>query len=446
MRILSDPRVQLFGALLAATLLFVYVVRRAVAHLTQKARRNAPPETRRLWMRLLQAALGPLSLLVWYYGLYAMAHVAFTGDWIAGDWRWIEDVLRQTAGIGFALAALWYFYRASRVLDDYLKTYAARTPSKLDDIFLPLLGSALRLLVPIMALLLFVRMWPLSENGVDVVQKLLAIALIGAVTWLLRRAILLAEAAIVGGEDLFSGTDLAARAIATRVSVLRKIALVLLTIFALASVLMLFPQVRHIGQSILASAGIAGIVLGFAAQKTLGNLLAGIQIALTQPIRIGDMVAVEGEVGNIEEITLTYVVVRIWDLRRLVLPISYFIEKPIQNWTRMSQNLLTPVTLRVDFKLPVEEFRAYIKGVIEQSAHWDKKVFAVQVTAADHTSMEVRMLGSAANAGESFNLQCELREKAIEFIQTRHPEALPTVRRLEIKPPSGRDTGAISAA
>jgi small-conductance mechanosensitive channel len=245
---------------------------------------------------------------------------------------------------------------------------------------------------------------------------------------MLRRSIVLVDGAVIRREDMLSGKDLATRALVTRVSVLRKIALVLITLFALAAVLMLFPQVRHIGQSILASAGIAGIVLGFAAQKTLGNLLAGIQIALTQPVRIGDLVMVETEVGTIEDITLTYVVVRIWDLRRLVLPISYLIEKPIQNWTRSSANLLSSVKLRVDFSLPVEEFRRHMRAVIERSPNWDKQMFAVQVTDVDGVSMEVRILGSAASAENSFNLQCELRERSYDFLSRRYPQFLPNFR------------------
>jgi small-conductance mechanosensitive channel len=366
MRWLNEPRVHLIGALLVTTLIFVSVVRRVIRHLARKAERGGPIESRGLWLRLIHAALGPLSLLVWYYGLYAMARVAADSDWLSADWEWAENALRQVAVFGVVVAIPWFFYRVSCVLDQHLKSIAERTSGRIDDILLPLLGTSLRLLVPILALLLVVRLWPLSAAMLDFVQKLLAIALIGAVTLMLRRAILLIESAVIRKEDLISGTDLATRALVTRVSVLRKIALVLITVFAAAAMLMLFPQVRHVGQSILASAGIAGIVLGFAAQKTLGNLLAGIQIALTQPVRIGDLVKIEAEVGTIEEITLTYVVVQVWDLRRLILPISYLIEKPIQNWTRSSANLLSPVKLRVDFSLPVEEFRTHMRSVIEQ--------------------------------------------------------------------------------
>jgi len=425
---LNDPRVQLIGALLVTTLLFVYIVRRLISHFVRRTASAASAESHGVWIQLIHAALGPLSLLVWYYGLYAIARVAINGYWLPPGWDWVENALRQVAVIGVVAAVLWFFYRAARVLDEHLKSIAARTASRIDDVLLPLLGTGLRLVVPILALLLVVRLWPLSDVALEFVQKLLAIALIGAVTLILRQSILLAEAAIIRREDAASGRDLATRALITRVSVLRKIALVLITLFAVAATLMLFPQVRQIGQSILASAGIAGIVLGFAAQKTLGNLLAGIQIALTQPVRIGDLVLIETELGTIEEITLTYVVVRIWDLRRLVLPISYLIEKPVQNWTRSSANLLSTVKLRVDFSLPVDEFRGHMRAVIEQSPHWDKQTFALQVTDADGGSMEIRILGSAATANNSFNLQCELREKAYDFLARRYPQFLPNFR------------------
>jgi small-conductance mechanosensitive channel len=186
--------------------------------------------------------------------------------------------------------------------------------------------------------------------------------------------------------------------------------------------------VRDIGRSILASAGIAGIIIGLAAQRSLGNLFAGLQIALTQPVRIGDQIKVQDEVGFVEEITLTYVVVRIWDLRRLVVPLSYFIEQPVQNWTRNSSNMLSPVSIRVDFSFPVDKFRAYMKEVIAQSPFWDKVTFNVQVTASDHQSMEVRVLGSADSPGNSGNLQCELREKMIDYVHRHYPQCLPKAR------------------
>lgn len=439
---LQNPRFQLIGVLMGLTLVFLYVLRRLHHHFLKRIDAAPTPVTaagpegeeshaesdRRLWRDLIGAAIGPACLLVWYYGLYGVAHALTMGDGPSSDWAWLQATLRQVAGIGVFVALFWFFYSAAKVLDAHFRRIAASTPSHWDDVFLPLLGTALRLTVPIFALILLVRTWPLSPDGMEVVRKLLSIALVGAVTWLLRRAVLLGEASILSRKDLNNTGNFSGRALVTKVSVLRKIAMVLITVFAFAAVLMMFDEVRDIGRSILASAGVAGIILGLAAQRSLGNLFAGLQIALTQPIRIGDQVVVQNEVGFVEEITLTYVVIRIWDLRRLVVPLSFFIEQPVQNWTRSSANILSPMTFRVDFSFPVDELRQYLKQVIEQSKFWDKATFAVQVTNADHYSMEIRVLGSSGNAGSSFDLQCELREKAIAFVHQKYPQCLPKAR------------------
>ncbi|HWA10293.1 MAG TPA: mechanosensitive ion channel family protein [Opitutaceae bacterium] len=428
--LLANPRVRLIGVLAALTLVFTYLLRRLKSHFSARiaASTEGDETERHLWRELLGAALGPACLLVWYYGLYGAARALTADGWVSSDWIWLQSLLRQVAGIGIFVALFWFFYSGAKVLDGHFRRIAAQSPGKWDDIFLALLGAALRMMVPILALILLVHTWPLSPEAMQFVRKLLAIALVGAVTWILRRGVLLAEAAILSEQDLDKTGNFSGRALVTKVSVLRKIAMVLITVFAFAAVLMMFDEVRDIGRSILASAGIAGIIIGFAAQRSLGNLFAGLQIALTQPVRIGDQVKIQDEVGFVEEITLTYVVVRIWDLRRLVVPLSYFIEQPVQNWTRASANMLSPVTLRVDFSFPVDELRTYLKGVIEQSKNWDKATFGVQVTNSDHYSMEIRILGSSASAGSSFDLQCELREKAIDFVHRHYPQCLPKAR------------------
>jgi small-conductance mechanosensitive channel len=191
---------------------------------------------------------------------------------------------------------------------------------------------------------------------------------------------------------------------------------------------MLFSQVRQIGTSLLASAGIVGIVAGIAAQKTLANLLAGFQIALAQPMREDDVLVVEGEWGRVEEITLTYVVVHIWDDRRLVLPLSYFIEKPFQNWTRSSAQLLGRVHVWVDYSFPVEEGRKALKEIIENHPKWDRRFWNLQVVESDEKAMQLRVLATAADSSIAWDLRCDIRERFIAFIQQRHPESLPRVR------------------
>lgn len=425
---IRDPRLQLILALLFAATLSVYLFRRVLRRTTRRLHREAPTEERHLIASLLHAAIAPLSFLAWYYVLFGLGYLVLLGDWIPAGWDWPLTALRHLSAPGLFVGFLWYFYAASSIADARLRRIAARTRGKLDDVLFPLLGTGLRVVVPIFAVFLFLRLWPLSPGAMAVAQKLLAIALIGAITWIVRRAILLVDAVILGAEALSEAASADRRALYTRVRMLRRIAMVLLGLFAFAAVLMLFEEVRDVGRSILASAGIAGIVLGIAAQRSLGNLLAGIQIALTQPIRLGDQVIVEGDFANIEEITLTYVIARTWDSRRIVLPISYFIEKPFQNWTHGAATLLSALVLKVDFSLPVRELRSYMQQEIARSRFWDGKVFGVQVVDSDDRSMQVRVLASAPDSGASWDLRCELREKAIDFIRQNYPECLPKIR------------------
>ncbi len=222
--------------------------------------------------------------------------------------------------------------------------------------------------------------------------------------------------------------NLEARRLHTQISILKRAAEVIVVLITTGSVLMTFPTVQHVGVSLFASAGAAGLVLGFAARPILANLFAGIQIALTQPIRLDDVVIVEGEWGWIEEITATYVVVRIWDLRRLVVPLSYFIEKPFQNWTRESAAIIGAVTWKLDYRAPIDEMRAKLGDFLAANKRWDGKVANVQVVDTDDTTITVRALMSSANSPAAWDLRCEVREKMITWLRSEHPEALPRVR------------------
>lgn len=220
--------------------------------------------------------------------------------------------------------------------------------------------------------------------------------------------------------------NLEARTIYTQV-VLKKIATAVVMVFAAASMLMAFESVRQFGTSILASAGIAGIIIGFAAQRSIATLVAGFQIALTQPIRLDDVVIVEGEWGRIEDITLTYVVVQSWDERRLIVPITQFIEQPFQNWTRTSAAILATVFLHVDYRAPLDAVRAELPRILAASPHWNGKVNALQVTDAKPHTLELRALASADDASRAWDLRCEVREKLVTFIQREYPDSLPRV-------------------
>jgi small-conductance mechanosensitive channel len=256
----------------------------------------------------------------------------------------------------------------------------------------------------------------------------MVLILIALVAWLLIRMTYVMEDYVTGRFDIGARDNLKARKIYTQLRVLKRIVIIAVSILAFGTMLMTFEQVRQLGKTILASAGVLGIVVGMAAQRTIAAFIAGIQIAITQPIRVDDVVIVENEWGRIEEITLTYVVVRIWDLRRLIVPITYFIEKPFQNWTRISADILGTVFIYTDYTVPVDTIREQLQKILNESEHWDKKVCVLQVTNATDRTMELRALMSAPDASEAWTLRCEVREKLLEFIKAEYPHALPKVR------------------
>lgn len=230
--------------------------------------------------------------------------------------------------------------------------------------------------------------------------------------------------------------NLKERKVRTQLQFVRKFLVSLIIIIAMAIVLLSFESMRKIGTGLLTGVGIGGIIIGFAAQKSLGNLLAGFQIAFTQPIRLDDVLIVEGEWGRVEDITLTYVVINIWDQRRLILPITYFIEKPFQNWTRVSAELLGTVFLYLDYNTPIEPLREKLTEVLTGNSLWDKKVNVVQVTDSKERSIEVRFLMSARNSSEAFDLRCIVREEMLAYVRDNFPESLPRSR-VEINPMKG---------
>lgn len=305
------------------------------------------------------------------------------------------------------------------------------------------LGAApLRWLLPLLlAYLVLPAVRPELPGGLGRwLETLLGLGLPVLFGWVLVAAIQVAEKVALSRLDLDSRDNLGARKLYTQIRVLKRIALVVVVVVTLAVVLMSYPRLRQLGAGLLASAGIAGIIVGFAAQRALGNLLAGFQIATSQPVRIDDVVVVEGEWGRVEEITLTYVVIRVWDLRRLVVPISYFIERPFQNWTRSSSELLGTVHLHVDYTVPVAAVRQELHRILHASEHWDGRVWNLQVTGAGDRTVELRATVSAADSGAAWELRCEVRENLIEYLQRHHPEALPRFR-VETGHDSGSDPG-----
>ncbi|OLP59805.1 mechanosensitive ion channel protein MscS [Xaviernesmea oryzae] len=295
-----------------------------------------------------------------------------------------------------------------------------------------------RLLILVMALTSAVTLAPLSYDQASVIRHALLIAFIAVVAWMAKTALHIWTIVYVRRYKLDAEDNLLARKHVTQSRIMERIAGFMIVVIGIAAALMTFPAVQQYGVSLLASAGVAGIVLGLALQPVLKNLLAGIQLAITQPIRIDDALLVEGEWGKVEEITSTYVVVKIWDWRRLVLPLSYFIEKPFQNWTRETASLIGTVMLYLDYDVPVDAIRRKAEEIAAASSLWDKSVINVAVTDLKEGTMEIRILCSAANSGAAFDLRCEMREKMIEFIRKTYPGALPRLRTEIAATPAGR--------
>jgi small-conductance mechanosensitive channel len=270
-----------------------------------------------------------------------------------------------------------------------------------------------------------------------IVTHLVALALIAAVAWLATGAVLVAEDMAMNRYDIGVADNLRARKVRTQIVVMRRVTVTVVVIITGAVMLTTFAQVRALGASLLASAGIAGLAAGTAARPTLGNLVAGVQIAFTEPIRLDDVVVVQGEWGRVEEITLTYVVVRTWDQRAAILPISYFVDHPIQNWTRSASELIGSAFFHLDYQVPMAELRAAFQSILAESSHWNGRVAALQVTDTTERTVEIRAIMSAPNSAASFDLRCEVRERLIAWLQDHHPEALPRVRN-DLAAESGR--------
>ena|SRR3989339_233908 len=301
-------------------------------------------------------------------------------------------------------------------------------PLKWRKVNLELLKKPLRFLMPVLCVSVVIPFLRLPENTVVLISHFIQIFLILLFGWVILKIVCIIRDALLNHYDIDTRDNVHARSMHTQIRLIANIIGVVIVLLTVSFVLMSFAQVRQIGLSLLASAGIMGIVVGFAAQKTLGNLIAGIQIAIAQPIRLDDVVIIENEWGWIEEITLTFVVVRIWDLRRLVVPISYFLEKPFQNWTRTSADILGSVFIYTDYTIPVKEVRAELTRILTNSQYWDKKVNVLQVTDAKELVIELRALMSAADSPAAWNLRCEVREKLLEFLQNKFTECLPRVR------------------
>jgi len=339
-----------------------------------------------------------------------------------------EEVLHLVepfaALFGSALVGLVVF----SILFRLLLRWSRKTDTMLDDLLVIHFKGAFKLFLPLLFITLTLPRLSIETEIRETGSRVLELLLIVTFAKMLLSVLAVGKNFALHRYDLKAKDNLKARSVYTQITVIEKIATVIVVLLSFSAMLMTFEEVRRIGISILASAGLVGIIAGFAAQKSIGTLFAGIQIAFTQPFRIDDVVIVENEWGRIEEITLTYVVVKIWDERRLVLPITYFLEKPFQNWTRTSSQILGTVFLYADYTLPIPKLREKLTEILSGSPLWDRRVNSIQVTGCTEQTVEIRALMSSANASDSWDLRCDVREQLLGFIQKEFPESLPRFR------------------
>ena len=341
---------------------------------------------------------------------------------IASQWR---ELAVSVASLGAAVAAGIVLYFLLRLV---LKLISRRRPEMLIASIARHSRGPLRLALPVIAVMLVLPFLPLAQRMQEPTRQLASILLILSLAWLLIKSTNVLEDLLRHRYSIEAKDNLRARKIVTQIQVFKRVFAVVVIILATALCLLNFEKVRQVGTTILASAGLIGAVLGFASQRSIALLFAGLQVAFTQPIRLDDVVIVENEWGRVEEISLTYVVIRIWDLRRLVVPTSYFIDHPFQNWTRSSADLLGTVTLHADYSVPVAEIREELHRILQDSSNWDDKVWNLQVTDATERSVELRALMSARDASRLWDLRCEVRERLIDYLQREHPANLARVR------------------
>lgn len=345
-------------------------------------------------------------------------------DWLLLQLEWLPD---WATSLIILLPAPFLAYALHRFLFRLVTSWA----SNMDLFWRALVARTegpTRLGFLIMGISLAASIAPLPPGWAAVVRQILSVGFIALLGWMALTAFHVWMVVHLRRFKLDAEDNLLARKHVTQTRMLQRVVNGLIVVITASVALMTFDSVRQYGVSLLASAGAAGLIVGLALQPVLKNLIAGIQLAITQPIRIDDALIVENEWGNVEEITSTYVVVRLWDWRRLILPLSYFIEKPFQNWTRENANLIGTVMLYLDHTAPVAAIRARVEEIVNATPLWDKRVVNVQVTDFKQATMEVRILASAGSAPRAFDLRCEIREKIIAFLQSEHPHALPRIR------------------
>jgi small-conductance mechanosensitive channel len=347
-----------------------------------------------------------------------------TTQWQA--WAWAGGALLLS--VVLALIGHTVLYRV-------LWRIARRSVTIVDDAVVRHTRRPTRILLPLLAFAATLDSLPASFSELALVHHLTVIGVIIGIAWTIVALINAAREVVEVRYRIDVADNLVARRVRTQMELLQRVVVGVIALIALAAALMSFPSVRQLGVSLFASAGVAGLVIGMAARPTLGNMIAGMQVAMAQPIRIDDVVVVENEFGRVEEINTTYVVLRLWDERRMIVPLAYFIEKPFTNWTRTGTNLLATVYVYADYRVDVDAVRLELDRVVGSTELWDGRVAILQVTDATERSVQLRALVSASNSSAAWDLRCLVRERLVTFLQ-RQPETLPRVRAaVELNPP-----------
>ena len=352
------------------------------------------------------------------------------GGW-SGEYTFYPGGLQISQGIGLlAMLGIGILlgYLIQKAMFYFIRPSEEDPNDDWQNVMLDRLPRPMRYAVALIVVRIGEAFLGLTDNETEVVALIVEILLIAVLTWMALRSLTVGTAFLESYLTSKESDPLERRAIHTQVVVPSGILRVVLIVVGTALILFQFPVMRSIGGALLASAGAAGIVIGFAAQRTVANLFAGLQLAIFQPIKIGDVVVAEGEWGTIEQINLTYVTMKIWDQRRLILPVTYFLEKPFTNWTKNTHELLGTIYIYTDYTVPIEEVRKELKKIVKDADQWDGRTEGVLVTALQPDTVEVRALISAKNASDQWDLRCHVREKLLEWMQRRGKDHMPKFR------------------
>ena len=359
--------------------------------------------------------------------------------WIRAIIRWFGyEPNRDLSGWVLLMTAFMLGLAIDLVVTQIIRFITRRRPFQTVTLLRTHVRWAFWLFVPSLFFLLatniqsarFLRRHPVADKTAEILFLITS-------TWLIVQLLKVGELRLTHQYDTTKDVNLSQRKFVTQVRFFRRTVAIGVIVLGASLLLISFQGSRKVGLSVLTSAGVVSVVIGFAAQKTLANLLAGIQIAFNQQIRLDDAVVVEKEWGRIEEINITSVIVRLWDRRRLILPITYFVEHPFENWTRSDASIIGSIFVYLDYTVPVEKIREKAREIAENDPLWTGESFAVQVTDIQPTCIQVRVLVSAPDAPSAFDLRCHMREKLIAFIRDEYPQTLPQTRLMlaeEMKP------------